>query len=108
MKSEELKKVLENHRLWLKSDGKQGERADFTWEDLRVGAKFDDDGLDYVHSKFRHVEGEEDPLLNALNAAPSDDEPTRDEDLKDIREGFEGYQRGEFTSLDDIRRKHRG
>jgi len=35
MTKQELDKILDNHKLWLSSDGKKGERADLSSADLR-------------------------------------------------------------------------
>ena len=35
MKQAKLDKILENHKLWLKTNGEQGERADLRYADLR-------------------------------------------------------------------------
>ena len=35
MEQAKLNKILENHKLWLKTNGEQGERADLSYADLR-------------------------------------------------------------------------
>lgn len=41
---EERKKILEQHKLWLESEGKEGERADFSYTDLS-GVDFSGENL---------------------------------------------------------------
>ena len=35
MNQKELDKILENHKLWLKTNGEQGEKANLSYSDLR-------------------------------------------------------------------------
>ena len=40
-----------------------------------------------------------------LALAPIDDEPTTDEDRAAAREGWDDYQRGDFTTADELKRE---
>lgn len=47
----------------------------------------------------------EDPFLAALEAAPYDDEPYTDEERAAVEEGEAQYRRGEYDTLENVRRR---
>jgi len=47
----------------------------------------------------------EDPLLRALAAAPIDDEPETPEEAAAVQEAREELARGEFVTLEDLKRE---
>lgn len=55
MKQDELNKILEQHKLWLKTKGKEGEKADLRWTDLRG---VDLSGADLTNTIFKENEDE--------------------------------------------------
>jgi hypothetical protein len=48
---------------------------------------------------------ERDPVLEAFENAPIDDEPFTEEDERAIEEAREAYRRGETYTLEEIRRE---
>lgn len=48
---------------------------------------------------------ERDPVIEAFENAPLDDEPLTEDEERAIEEGREAYRRGETFTLDDIRRE---
>jgi len=46
-----------------------------------------------------------DPVLTSLANAPFDDEPETDEERAAVEEAWEGYGRGEWKSMDEVRRE---
>lgn len=57
MKKDEIRRVLRTHQLWLVSNGKKGEQADFSGADLR--------GADLRYSDFRDADLEGTRLADA-------------------------------------------
>lgn len=58
-----------------------------------------------LHLVARLVEAvlsEEDPVARALDAAPEDDEPLTEEDLRDLVEADEAARRGDLVSDEDL------
>ena len=67
MKSEQLQEILARHRLWLETDGRQGQRADLSGANLRGAdlagadltganlARADLYGADLRRAKLRHA-----------------------------------------------------
>jgi hypothetical protein len=51
------------------------------------------------------VEAKPDPMLEALAAAPLDDEPTSEEEDRTAREAIAAYERGEAISADELKRE---
>ena len=56
MEQEKLDEVLDNHKLWLKTNGEQGERADLRYADLRYAnlrdANLSDANLSYANLDY--------------------------------------------------------
>lgn len=48
---------------------------------------------------------ERDPVLDAFDKAPLDDEPVTDEDEQALAESREAYRRGETYTIDQLRRE---
>jgi len=46
-----------------------------------------------------------DPMLEALAAAPADDEPSSTEEDASARAAFDSYRRGEAISADEVKRE---
>ena len=47
----------------------------------------------------------DDPMIQALDNAPIDDEPSSEEEDASAHEAFEEYKRGESFSADEIKRE---
>lgn len=48
---------------------------------------------------------ETDPFLAALEDAPLDDEPFTDEERADVEAGEAAFRRGEYDTLENVRRR---
>lgn len=48
---------------------------------------------------------ETDPFLAAHEAAPLDDEPFTDEERAEVEEGEAAFRRGEYDTLENVRRR---
>ena len=48
---------------------------------------------------------ERDPIVEAFENAPLDDEPFTEEDERALEDGREAYRRGETFTLDELRRE---
>lgn len=48
-----------------------------------------------------------DPVMEVLEAAPLDDEPVTEDDLRSLEEGWQDYLAGRTISSEEVKRKFR-
>ena len=61
-----------------------------------------DNTAERIESDIRRICEENDPVLKALMAAPEDDEPLTEEDIRDIEEAYREIERGETYSMEEV------